>query len=134
MPRGRGKGCQKYGGRAKGTPNKYATDIKEALLEALNSGDGAVAFFTDLKEQDPKTFAGVVSKLLPKEVTGPDGKDLIPRTKEDDIDTARRVVFLLAKLEKQHHPELAIVSDKVKAGLMSPKPELITLKPEPRKQ
>ena len=134
MPRGRPKGGQKYGGRAKGTPNKYATDVKEAVLQALDAGAGAVSFFTDLKEQDPKTFAGVVSKLLPREITGPGGKDLIPRTKEDEVDTARRVIFLLAKIEKAHHRELTIVSDLVKEGLMVKKRKTITLKPEPRKQ
>ena len=95
---GRGsKPGERRGGRAKGTPNKLTVAVKTAVVEALNAGDGAVAFFTGLKENDPKTFATICGRLIPHEVTGPEGRDLIPREDPDPVATARRALFAIAK-------------------------------------
>lgn len=52
-------------GRPKGVPNKTTKKIKDAMLEALNHGKGATDFFVKLKENDPRTFAACITKLLP---------------------------------------------------------------------
>lgn len=62
------KGHPKYGGRAKGTPNKTTADVKEALTAALNSGEGAQAYFEEVKRSRPDIFCTLVGKLLPKDV------------------------------------------------------------------
>ena len=56
------------GGRPQGRLNKIPVAIKNYIMEALEAGDGATAFFTKLKENEPKAFANVVAKLLPKEI------------------------------------------------------------------
>lgn len=62
------KGHKKVGGRKKGTPNKITQSVKDAMMGALNAGDGAQAFFLELKESDPKTFANIASKLIPHQI------------------------------------------------------------------
>lgn len=106
MPRGAAPG-ERRGGRQKGTPNKISASVKEALLEALHAGDGAVAFFTSLKENDAKTFAHLCGKMLPRELTGAGGKELIPQkpdsywdTWEGQLELGRRVAWTLTKADR----------------------------------
>ena len=63
------KGHPKYGGRKPGTQNKATAAVKAALMRALEAdfGDGGEAFFAGLRVSDPKTFATLVSKLIPTE-------------------------------------------------------------------
>jgi hypothetical protein len=80
-----------------GTPNKVTKQVKEALVEALNDGDGAVDFFVKLKNgtsEDRRTFANLCSRLIPHEVTGSIGT---PRAAEEisDLEAARSIIFLL---------------------------------------
>lgn len=61
-------------GRAKGIPNKNTTALKDMILQALD-GAGGVEYLQE-RAQDPKTaaaFLGLVGKVLPMAVTGPDG-------------------------------------------------------------
>ena len=92
---------ERRGGRAKGTPNKLTVAGKTAVVEALNAGDGAVAFFIQLKEEEPKTFATICGRLIPHELTGPEGRDLIPPKDLNDpmeqLELSRRLLFALAK-------------------------------------
>ena len=63
-------------GRKPGSRNKTTAAVKAALLRALQAGeeDGGEKFFSSLREEDPKTFAALVGKLIPTEqqVTGGD--------------------------------------------------------------
>jgi hypothetical protein len=63
------KGHPKYGGRQPGTQNKASVKVKAALLAALEADaeDGGEEFFSGLRVSDPKTFATLVSKLIPTE-------------------------------------------------------------------
>ena len=63
------KGHPKYGGRKPGTQNKATAAVKAALMRALEADaeDGGEAFFAGLRESDPRTFATLVSKLIPTE-------------------------------------------------------------------
>ena len=63
------KGHPKYGGRQPGTQNKATVAVKAALMRALeaDADDGGEEFFAGLRVSDPKTFATLVSKLIPAE-------------------------------------------------------------------
>ncbi len=64
-------------GRRPGSPNKHTRNVREALVRALEATeqDGGQEFFADLRASDPKTFAGLVSKLIPNQtqLTGAEG-------------------------------------------------------------
>ena len=74
-------------------------------MEALHAGDGATAFFIELKENDPRTFATICGKLLPKQLTGADDQPLIPEnsfaTREERLEAVRRIAFAFAKAEHE---------------------------------
>lgn len=98
MPAGK-----KYGGRKAGVKNKLTTSVKDALLAAMNAGDGAEAFWIGLKETEPRTFATIAGRLLPKEITGADGDPLIPEIMSFDrkVDICRRYAFLIAETDSE---------------------------------
>lgn len=61
-------------GRPAGVPNKNTMAIKDMILQALE-GAGGVEYLQK-RAQDPRTasaFLGLVGKVLPMAVTGPDG-------------------------------------------------------------
>lgn len=61
-------------GRPKGIPNKNTIILKDMILQALD-GAGGVEYLQE-RAKDPKTaaaFLGLVGKVLPMAVTGPDG-------------------------------------------------------------
>jgi hypothetical protein len=61
-------------GRPKGIPNKNTIILKDMILQALE-GAGGVDYLQE-RAQDPRTasaFLGLVGKVLPMAVTGPDG-------------------------------------------------------------
>lgn len=62
-------------GRKKGTPNKFTRDIKEALLNAFGRVGGE-DYLVKVAEKDRRTFAGLIGKLLPTQLTGKDGGPL----------------------------------------------------------
>jgi hypothetical protein len=61
------KGHKKTGGRKKGTPNKQTTDMRAAMVEAFDKA-GGVAWLLTLSKDDPRTFAGLVGKIIPNEI------------------------------------------------------------------
>lgn len=84
-------------GRKPGSKNKITLTVKTAILEALNEGKGAVAFFKKLKNgsaEDRRTFANICARMVPHELTGPDGGPLIP-VEMDMFETARRMAYVL---------------------------------------
>jgi hypothetical protein len=72
---------KKTGGRTKGTPNKTTATVKEAI-EFAASGLGGGQRLMAWAQEDPaneRIFWGqIYTKLLPLQVTGENGKDLIP--------------------------------------------------------
>jgi hypothetical protein len=99
---------ERRGGRQKGTPNRTTASVKNAILEALDAGDGAVAFFASLKAEDPKTFAQLCGKLIPRQLTGPDDKPLVPEPEQmSKVDVAMRLCFMLeeARLELEEREQ-----------------------------
>lgn len=70
--RGPKKG-QRFGGRQKGTPNKYPTLLKEAILRAaeLAGGkEGLVGYLKGQAKENPASFIPLLGKVLPLQITG----------------------------------------------------------------
>lgn len=62
----------KTGGRKKGTPNKATASVKQALQIAFD-GIGGVERLTEWAMNNQTEFYKLYSKLLPQEISGPDG-------------------------------------------------------------
>ena len=69
---GRPAGTPKTGGRVKGTPNKTTGALKEAILNAFGRVGGE-AYLERVAQSDPKTFCTLLGKVLPLQVSGPEG-------------------------------------------------------------
>jgi len=82
------------GGSRKGKPNKITAELKDMILKALDQA-GGVKYLAKQAEDSPAAFMSLLGKVLPLQVTGKDGKDLIPETQADPIEVARQVAFLL---------------------------------------
>ena len=70
-------------GRPKGSQNRVTTSLKEMILKAaeLAGGEGGAVGYLLERANDPKTqgvFLALLGKILPLQVTGADGKALIP--------------------------------------------------------
>jgi len=61
------KGKEKTGGRTEGTPNKFTTDIKAMVQEALDR-KGGIDYLIEQADSNPVAFLGLVGKTIPKEV------------------------------------------------------------------
>lgn len=57
---------KKFGGRKKGTPNKATRDMKAAIMEAFELA-GGVEYLHMLANDEPRTFATLLAKVLPNE-------------------------------------------------------------------
>lgn len=68
----RPKGSPKLGGRQKGTPNKTSAKVKEAILGAFDKV-GGMTYLEKVAREDPKTFCTLLGKVLPTEISGPEG-------------------------------------------------------------
>jgi hypothetical protein len=66
-------------GRPKGSKNKVSGQLREMVLRALD-GAGGVDYLIRQAETSPSAFLALVGKVLPLQLTGQDGKDLIPST------------------------------------------------------
>ena len=74
IPRTAFKKGEKRPNQGKRGPNKTTVALKDMILQALD-GAGGVDYLQE-RAQDPKTaaaFLGLVGKVLPMAVTGPDG-------------------------------------------------------------
>ena len=56
----------RWGGRAKGTPNKVNQSIREAIQMAFEQA-GGVEYLVRLAQEDPKTFVPLLVKTMPPE-------------------------------------------------------------------
>jgi len=89
-------------GRPPGVPNRITSSVKAAILEALNADEGATEFFRALKngsKEDKRTFAHICARLLPTEITGPDGSPLLETDSPDLLEVARSISFVLTRTE-----------------------------------
>ena len=65
------KGHKKVGGRKKGTPNHITTDLKQAIINALDRLGGE-EWFIRLGKRDAKSFANLIGRCIPTKLVGPD--------------------------------------------------------------
>lgn len=66
-------------GRPKGSMNKVTAQLKDLILGALDDAGGRK--YLAERARDPRTasaYLTLLGKVLPLQVTGKDGKDLIP--------------------------------------------------------
>jgi hypothetical protein len=68
----------KRAGRPKGTPNKLTKTVRDTVLAAFNDlqSDPKANILTWAKE-NPKEFYQIAAKLIPTEITVPEGEVLI---------------------------------------------------------
>jgi hypothetical protein len=87
----------KTGGRQKGTPNKNTADVREMVLRALNKA-GGVDYLARQARENPAPFMTLVGKVLPTQaqITGADGKDLIP---PESVDPQKLALGILAIMQ-----------------------------------
>lgn len=71
------KGAKTGGGSRKGRPNKVTADVKGMILGAL-SAKGGQKYLEKQADSNPVAFMGLLGKVLPKELTGENGKPLFP--------------------------------------------------------
>lgn len=69
---GRPKGGKKYGGRAKGTPNKVNKAVKDMVLGALDTLGGE-DYLVEQARTNPNAFLTLVGKVIPTQLTGESG-------------------------------------------------------------
>ena len=62
----------KTGGRKKGTPNKLTANVKTALINAFEKAGGE-EYLLNVARDDPKTFCSLLGRIIPTEISGPDG-------------------------------------------------------------
>lgn len=74
---------KKTGGRKKGTPNKTTALLKEAILYAAEAEgrdgegtDGLAGYCRFLAKDEPRSFAVLLGKVLPMQVTNEEGGPL----------------------------------------------------------
>jgi hypothetical protein len=72
-------------GRPKGVPNKTTATLKEAIILAAervgNDGKGKrglAGYLEHVASTDIKAFSSLLGKVIPLQVTGPDGADGLP--------------------------------------------------------
>ena len=65
------------GGSRKGIPNKVTTELREMILAALDQV-GGIEYLVQRANETPVAYMTLLGKVLPLQVTGKDGKDLIP--------------------------------------------------------
>lgn len=68
-------------GRPKGLPNKMTRQLKEMILDALEKSGGVAYLVTQAKE-NPKAFMSLIGRVLPLQVTGANGAELVVITKD----------------------------------------------------
>lgn len=70
---------RKTGGRAKGTPNKLTSDVKQAVImaaEAAGGAGGMVGYLTLQAQENPGPFLTLLGKVIPTQLADADGGPL----------------------------------------------------------
>jgi len=66
-------------GRPKGSPNKATRAIREAVVEAFDKA-GGVDYLVQLAKDDPKTFCGLIGRVIPLQVEGEMDQNIVFKT------------------------------------------------------
>ena len=90
-----GPGAPKTGGRQSGTPNKITSDVKAMVLAALDRAGGEDYLLAQAHD-NPKAFLSLLGRIIPTQVTGPDGKDLLPPL-DPDLDRMAQAMLIFVQ-------------------------------------
>jgi hypothetical protein len=82
-------------GRQSRTPNRITREVKEMVLAALDRAGGEDYLLAQAHD-NPKAFLSLLGRIIPTQVTGKDGKDLIPDRASDPDRVAQALLLLLA--------------------------------------
>lgn len=66
-------------GRPKGSPNKATRAIREAVVEAFDKA-GGVDYLVKLAKDDPRTFCGLIGRVIPLQVEGEMDQNIVFKT------------------------------------------------------
>ena len=89
---------KKTGGRKAGTPNKATASVKQAIEDAFEDIGGAEALAKWARANPGDFYTRVYVRLIPHQLTGADGKDLLPIDHPVvAMDATRRIAYLLKK-------------------------------------
>jgi len=89
---------RKTGGRQKGTPNRVTSNLKMAILGALEA-QGGQEYLEKVAKDDPRTFCGLLGKVLPMQLQGDEEKPLA--VKFDAAEEFRRRLDRLAERQRE---------------------------------
>lgn len=76
----------KTGGRSKGTPNRTTAEMRGAIVQAFHEA-GGVDYLVKVAKDDPRTFCGLLGRVLPREVKA----EVATTTLEDLVTRAREL-------------------------------------------
>jgi hypothetical protein len=65
-------GPRPHAGRKPGTPNKITATIRAGILAAYEQAGGE-AYLLQVAKDDPRTFCGLLAKILPTQVEATEG-------------------------------------------------------------
>ena len=100
MPAAKNPGGNAGKGRPKGVSNKLTADIKEMIVGALSDAGGQ-AYLARQAEENPGAFMTLVGKVLPMQLTGAEGKNLIPEVDQSKLALALLTVLHAGKVQKK---------------------------------
>jgi hypothetical protein len=83
------------GGRAKGSPDGIAGDLRQMILGALADAGGR-EYLKRQAETTPSVFLALVGKIIPAASSSKDARP-IETPEMSDLEVARRLAFLLAR-------------------------------------
>ena len=109
----------RYGGRSKGTPNKFTADVKQMILHALEK-TGGVDYLVQQSKDNPGPFLALVGKVLPMQL----------ETTGDTPGLSLTVNYIAPALEGDTSH---VTLDKQHVTLGTPAAEPITINHEPVK-
>jgi hypothetical protein len=92
-----GPGAPKTGGRQAGTPNKVTADVRAMILAALDRAGGE-DYLLEQSRENPRAFLSLVGRVIPTQLTGAGGKDLIPERAADPDRIAAMLISMVRAL------------------------------------
>lgn len=104
MSRNKNDGKGRLGGRAKGTPNKITTDLKEWITEILKNGEGL--FAENLNSLEPreyvKVYVGLLNYVVPKQQSvSVDAQAEVKQHEQNKILSKEELKDLVKRLEEE---------------------------------
>lgn len=80
------------GGRKKGSQNKITKTVKETVLKVFNKlQKDPVNNLTEFAKKYPRDFYAIAAKLIPTEISGKDGGEILMKIITKDQETAEEL-------------------------------------------